>query len=330
MALAKKITLKDTPEIMRLAQEGEDLSHLNKLPPEQLLIRWINFHLTQAGVERRVNNLGKDLADSEALLYVLNQLDKAKCPLDALGAEDLHDRATQMILNSQALGVPDVCAARDIVAGNTKVNTLFVAYIFNTKHGLEELTAEEYEAAGMIDDDVEGTREERTFRFFINALGIDGLYINDVLEDCRDGLVLAKVCDRIDPKSVDWKKIDQNPNNDFKKNINNNTVVDACKNMGQKMIGIGGVDLTKGDRKLTLATVWQIVKQYYLNLIGGKKEADIVAWANSLAAGKVQEIKDLKDKSLSDGLMMIHIVAAIEPRCVNWDLVMKGETDEEK
>ena len=70
------------------------MSHLNKLPPEQLLIRWINFHLTQAGVERRVNNLGKDLADSEALLYVLNQLDKAKCPLDALGAEDLHDRAT--------------------------------------------------------------------------------------------------------------------------------------------------------------------------------------------------------------------------------------------
>ena len=65
-------------------------------------------------------------------------------------------------------------------------------------------------------------------------------------------------------------------------------------------------------------------------MIGGKKEADIVAWANSLAAGKVAEIKDFKDKSLSDGLLMIHTVAAIEPRCVNWDLVMKGETDEEK
>lgn len=28
--------------------------------------------------------------------------------------------------------------------------------------------------------------------------------------------------------------------------------------------------------------------------------------------------------------MMIHVTAAIEPRCVNWDLVLKGETDEEK
>lgn len=235
-----------------------------------------------------------------------------------------------MILNSQALGVPDVCSARDITVGNTKVNTLFVAYIFNTKHGLEELTAEEYEAAGMIDDDVAGTREERTFRFFINALGIEGIYINDVIDDCRDGLVLAAVCHRIDPKCVDWKKIDKNPNNDFKKNINNNAVVEACKNMGLKMIGIGGTDLTKGDRKLTLATVWQIVKQYYLMLIGGKKETDIVAWANGLAAGKVAEIKDFKDKSLSDGLMMLHTTAAIESRCVNWDLVMKGESDEEK
>ena len=45
---------------------------------------------------------------------------------------------------------------------------------------------------------------------------------------------------------------------------------------------------------------------------------------------KVPEIKDFKDKSLSDGLMMIHCVAAIEPRCVNWDLVLKGENDEEK
>jgi hypothetical protein len=34
------------------------------------------------------------------------------------------------------------------------------------------LTEEEYLAAGMIDDDVEGSREERTFRFFINSLGI--------------------------------------------------------------------------------------------------------------------------------------------------------------
>jgi hypothetical protein len=46
---------------MRLAEEGEDLAALNKLPPEKILIRWINFHLKKAGQDRRVENLGKDL-----------------------------------------------------------------------------------------------------------------------------------------------------------------------------------------------------------------------------------------------------------------------------
>ena len=93
MVVAKKITLKDTPEIMRLAQEGEELKDLTKLSPETLLIRWVNFHLKEAGQERRISNLGKDLADSEALLYVLNRLDASKAPLDALAESDLSTKA---------------------------------------------------------------------------------------------------------------------------------------------------------------------------------------------------------------------------------------------
>jgi plastin-1 len=294
------------------------------------LIRWLNYHLKKAGQDKVVTNLGKDLADSTVLFHVLNQLDGAKCPLDGIADEDLTVRAEKMIANSQALGVPDLVRPKDITTGNTKINTLFVSYIFNTKHGLEELTAEEYDAAGMIDDDIEGSREERTFRFFINSLGIDDLYINDLYDDCRDGLVLAKVCDKIDPKSVDWKKIDKAPNNDFKKNINNNAVVEAGKNMKLKLIGIGGVDLTKGEKKSLLALVWQLVRLYYLKLIGDKKEDDLVKWVNDTCGGKCPAIKDFKDASLADGKVMTHVCAAIEPRAVNWDLVMEGSTDEEK
>jgi plastin-1 len=44
----KAIQLKDVPEIMRLAKENEELSDLNKLPAETILIRWMNFHLRNA------------------------------------------------------------------------------------------------------------------------------------------------------------------------------------------------------------------------------------------------------------------------------------------
>ena len=96
--------------------------------------------MKEAGQERRVTNLGKDLSDSVALFYVLNRLDKDKCPLQGVDDEDLTSRATKMITNALALGVPDVVNPKDITTGNVRVNTLFVSYIFNTKHGLEELT----------------------------------------------------------------------------------------------------------------------------------------------------------------------------------------------
>lgn len=84
MYLTKSIDLKNCPEIIRLALEGEELHDLVKLPPETILIRWVNFHLEKSGVERRINNLGGDLKDSIALTYVLNRLDPGKCSLAGL------------------------------------------------------------------------------------------------------------------------------------------------------------------------------------------------------------------------------------------------------
>lgn len=293
------------------------------------MIRWINYHLNKAGQTRRVANLGKDLQDSFALFHVLNQLDKSKCSLDGIESEDLKDRAQIMIDNSLALGVPKIVSAHDIIAANEKVNTLFVAYIFNTKHGLEDLTEEEYAAAAMLDDDIEGAREERAFRMWMNSLGIDGVYINNLFDECNDGIILCKVIHKLNDKVVDWKKVDMKPNNDFKRNINNGQAIDSAKKMGLKLISVGGVDLTKGERTPILALVWQLVRQHYLSLIGGKTEADLVGWANALVGGKAPDIKDFKDKSLSTSTYLIHLCAAIEPRSVNWDIVTEGVSEDD-
>jgi len=38
----------------------------------------------------------------------------------------------------------------------------------------------------------------------------------------------------------------------------------------------------------------------------------------------------MKDKSLSDGRFFMHILADIESRAVNWDIMMASDTDEGK
>ena len=330
LAISKKISLKDTPEIMRLAEEGEELKDLQKLSPETILIRWINYHLAKAGQDRKVTNLGKDLSDSFALFHVLNRLDSSKCPLDGINDENMETRAEKMITNSLALGVPDVVRPRDITTGNVKVNTLFVSYIFNTKHGLEDLTKEEYEAAAMIDDDIEGSREERALRLWINSLNLDDVYVNDLFDDVKDGVLINKVINKIDDKVVDWGKVDLKPNNDFKRNINNNAAIEAAKKLKLKMIGVGGVDLTKGDRKLVLAVVWQLMRLSYLKVIGEKTEDDLIKWANETVGGKATPIESLKDKSITDSNFLIHLLSVIEPRAVNWDIVLPGESEDDK
>lgn len=44
-----------------------------------------------------------------------------------------------MINMAESLGVPPLVRSIDITSGNVKINTIFVAELFNTKHGLEEL-----------------------------------------------------------------------------------------------------------------------------------------------------------------------------------------------
>jgi len=256
MKFTQSINLKDCPEIMRLAEGEETLQDLLKLPAETILIRWINYHLKAAGQQRRVKNLGKDLQDSEALFYVLNQLDKSKCPLDGKNDSDLTSRAGKMIDNSKALGVPEIASSRDIVSANTKVNTLFVAEIFNTKHGLEPLSKEEYDAAALLDDDIEGSREERAFRLWINSLGIPDVYVNDLYDDCNDGVILCRVIDKIKPGTIDWKLVNTSPKSIFDKNGNCNHAIASGKKLNLTFVGIGGTDITGGNKKLILAVVW--------------------------------------------------------------------------
>lgn len=51
--LLSKIDIKHHPELYRLLDDGETLEEFLRLPPDQILIRWFNFHLKAANWPRR-------------------------------------------------------------------------------------------------------------------------------------------------------------------------------------------------------------------------------------------------------------------------------------
>ena len=334
LVVMRNIQLKQHPELIRLLNPGEQLSDLLKLSPEQLLLRWFNYHLKAANYEKKINNFSGDVKDSEKYTILLNQLNKNLCDKSALNEEDKKKRAQKVIDNAKKLGAESYITPEDIVAGNSKLNTLFVASIFNAYPGLEPPTEQEaMEAAKLLDDDIEGAREERAFRMWINSLGLNDdngepIHINNLYEESKDGLVLLRTLEKITPGCVRWKLVDKKPKNPFKIQTNCDEVIAASKKSNYKIVGIGGGDIRTGNKKYILAIVWQMMRQHSLQVIGNKTEEELVAWGND-RVDEQYKVKSLKDKKLATSLYFIYIMKSIEPRSINWDIVMQDKDDDE-
>ena len=327
--LMKDISLKNLPQLIRLLKEGETLEDLKKLSQENLLLRWFNFHLAAAGHPDKITNFSQDVTDSVKYTVLLHQLDKVKCSNAALDESLVEKRAEMMLNVSKKLNVESYITPNDVLNGNSRLNTLFTATIFNNCHGFDSPTEKEkQEVAKLFNDDAEGSREERAFRNWINCMGIEDLRVNNLYEDVKDGTILLRVFDKIHPGCVDWKNVDKTTKNKFKKIVNCNECINAAKKCNFSIVGIGGTDLHDGNKKLVLAIVWQMMRHQTLKILGNKTEDDLIKWANELV-NKGPKITSLKEKSLKNSIFFITLMSAIEPRAINWDMVILDKEDNE-
>lgn len=344
MQLLGSVNLKSHPELIALVNDGEDMNDLLGLPPEELLKRWVNYHMEKQDYPTRIKNFRGDIKDGKVYTVLLKSIGEDKgCNMDPLKWGDDNKRANQVIANAQKIGCKPFITSKDIVSGNDKLNMAFVAQLFNTCPGLKEVNVEEQkELAGLLDDDEGDTREERAFRMWMNSLGLKKTYVNNLFEDARSGLVLLKVIDKIEPGSVKWrKKVERKPNNKFKKINNTNYAVVLGKQMKLSLVNVGGTDITARNKKLILGFTWQLMRYHMLKFLASLSsddkaigDKDVIEFCNNLIANsnldKKPQIQGFNDQSIASGIFFIYLVAAIEPEIVNWELVNDGESDEDK
>ena len=70
------LSLKATPELLSLLTHGEEadadaMRTLLALPPEKVLLRWLNHQVRRAGLQAEVKNFGRDLKDGSAYAALL-------------------------------------------------------------------------------------------------------------------------------------------------------------------------------------------------------------------------------------------------------------------
>ena len=59
---------------MLLRKEDEPVDIMQKLGYEEILLRWINYHIKKNGGSREIKNLGNDMIDSYAYGNVLQNV----------------------------------------------------------------------------------------------------------------------------------------------------------------------------------------------------------------------------------------------------------------
>ena len=328
----KKISVQDFPQMLRFKQEKEEIEELLTLGPEDFIKRWFNYHLAKIGHPNKLEKFGEDLKDSVKYTLMLNILNEG-CDKSALDEEDLLVRAGKVLENAPKIGANVFIKDVDIPSGNEHLNKFFSAELFMANHGLGEATSEEKMLANkLLDDDEEGGREERSFRTWINSLKLEGVKkVNNLYEECRNAILLLKMIDKIKPGTVNWKIVElKNLKNPFKVGVNCQEAIDASKRSGYKIVSIGNKDIQEGRKKHILAIVWQLMRAHTLKVIGERSEEELIEWANSKIPEE-RRIKNLKERKLSDGLFWIDLLAAIEPRCIRWDLIVKeNPSDKDK
>ncbi|XP_061221255.1 plastin-1 [Neopsephotus bourkii] len=344
VGLFADIEISRNEALITLLNEGEELDQLMKLSPEELLLRWVNYHLANAGWQK-INNFSQDIKDSRAYYHLLDQiapkggdLDESPIKIDFSGFHDKNDlrRAEYMLQQADKLGCRQFVTPADVVAGNPKLNLAFVANLFNTYPALHKPDNSSYDL-NLLEGE---SNEERTFRNWMNSLGVNP-YVNHLYSDLSDALIIFQLYD-MTRVLVDWNRVNKPPypllGGNMKKIENCNYAVELGKTKAKfSLVGIAGHDLNEGNPTLTLALVWQLMRRYTLNVLSdlgdGEKVNDeiIIKWVNQTLAkaNKKTSIMSFKDKSISTSLPVLDLIDAIAPKAVRPEMVKREDLSNE-
>ncbi|XP_017782182.1 PREDICTED: plastin-2 isoform X2 [Nicrophorus vespilloides] len=337
IGLFNQISLENCPGLTALLADDEKIEDLLKLSPEAILLRWVNYHMERAGVNRRVHNFTSDIVDSEVYTHLLKQIapQDSDVNTEALYINNLEERAELMLKQAAKLKCRSFVTPQDVINGVYKLNLAFVANLFNNHPALEQTNGvlEGYET-------VEETREEKTYRNWINSMGVSP-HVNWLYSDLADGLVVFQLYDIIKPGIVNWNKVHRKFSNlrKFMEKLENcNYAIELGREIKFSLVGIAGQDIREGNVTLTLALIWQLMRAYTLSVLtqlakSGNPivEKEIVQWVNKKLsdANKKSSIKSFQDSSIADATVVIDLIDSIKPGAINYDLIKTGGSVED-
>ncbi|CAG5878472.1 unnamed protein product [Menidia menidia] len=290
-------------------KEGKPHLDLMKLSPEELLLRWANFHLENAGWQK-INNFSSDIKDSRAYFHLLNQIspkgteeDQPRIDINMAGFAEKDDmkRAEAMLQQADRLGCRQFVTPADVVSGNPKLNLAFVANL-------------DLQDALVILQLYEKIKVPVDWNNKVNKPPYPKLGTNmKKLENCNYAVDLGK--------SAKFSLV----------GIGGQDLNDGNATLTLALFTCPFLDsYGKVNRAL------HNFPKYTLNVLEdlgeGEKVNDdiIVKWVNKTLAeaGKSTKISSFKDKEISSSLAVLELIDAIQPGSISYELIKTGSLSE--
>lgn len=236
----RKINIEHHPELVRLRKYDETPSKFHSLDPSELIQRWAEYHHSHSSSSLpTITSQPLSAADFRSIFSSICSI-----PVESTEQDWIAYYASNIGLQRPPLFTT-------ALVGNIPLQILFVGQILHAASCLAPLSDGEMEKevdSKQEDTDPEGTREERAFVTWINGLGIP-VFVSNLQHDMNDGLVLLHTLDKIERGCINWKEVNKQPNNAYKKAENCNLGLKTCVNkLNFSLVGIGGKDILDGKK----------------------------------------------------------------------------------
>ncbi|KAK4376176.1 hypothetical protein RND71_006853 [Anisodus tanguticus] len=258
----------------------------------------------------------------------LNSAKAIGCTLVNIGTQDFIEGRIQLLADLNLKKTPQLLELvddnKDAEAYAHLLNVLAPEYINPTT-----LTVKAHlERAKLVLEHVDrmGCKRYLTAKDIVE--GSPNLNLAFVAHIFQHRWLLLETLDKVSPGIVNWKIATKPPiKMPFRKVENCNQVVKIGKQLKFSLVNIAGNDI------LMRCNMLQLLKNLRFHSNGKEiTDADILEWSNSKVrnSGSKSRMAGFKDKSLSDGIFFLELLSAVHPRAVNWSLVTKGGTEEQK
>jgi len=102
----------------------------------------------------------------------------------------------------------------------------------------------------------------------------------EMFDDCKDGLVLAKLINDSVPDTIDERVLNRAGKkiktlNAFHMTENNNIVIESAKGIGCSVVNIGSGDIMEAKEHLILGLIWQVIRRGLLGKIDIKLHPEL-------------------------------------------------------